>query len=325
MKRDSRFELLRIVSMGMIILSHYEIYGEPHIRCLKFLAPLGQVGVGIFVMISAFFLTEERNSKSKLLKRLLNLWCRVVFYSWMLLIIDLLTDFSPINKSSLEKSLFPIAGNNYWFVTSFFFLMFIVPLLNEFIRRANKQQFLLNLIVIIVFSSITTIIGQPFPPFGQQLNVGVMISEYLIIGYYRKYNVKFNNIVLLFTALAFYIGELIVNINNGFPSIILSAVLFIMIVQTCPSYYSSVINWIASSVFASYLITEDVLLRIPFWKYATSIVSLHNKFLEGFIITILTIFITVIIDKVYLFLFNKLIKRRLNLLAKNLTYKLSLD
>lgn len=204
MKRDSKFELLRILSMGMIILSHYEIYGEPHVRSLRFLAPLGQVGVGIFVMISAYFLTEERNSKSKLLKRLLNLWCHVVFYSWVLLIIDLLAGFSPIYKSALVKSLFPIAGNNYWFVTSFFLLMFIVPLLNEFIRKANKQQFSLSLIVIVVSSSITTIIGQPFPPFGQQLNVGVMISEYLIIGYYRKYNVRFNNIVLLFTALFFY-------------------------------------------------------------------------------------------------------------------------
>ena len=110
----------------------------------------------------------------------------------------------------------------------------------------------------IVFSSITTIIGQPYSPFGQPLNVGVMISEYLIIGYYRKYDVKFSNVVLLLTVFVFYMGELVLNINDGFPSIILSAALFIMIVRTCPSYYSPVINWIASSVFASYLITEDI-------------------------------------------------------------------
>lgn len=258
MKRDSKFELLRILSMGMIILSHYEIYGEPNVRSLKVLAPLGQIGVGIFVMISAYFLTEEKNSKSKLLKRLLNLWCRVVFYSWVLLIIDLLIGFSPIDKRSLVKSLFPIAGNNYWFVTSFFVLMFVVPLLNEFIRKAKRRQLLLSLIIMIVFSSITTIIGQPYSPFGQPLNVGVMISEYLIIGYYRKYDVKFSNVVLLLTVFVFYMGELVLNINDGFPSIILSAALFIMIVRTCPSYYSPVINWIASSVFASYLITEDI-------------------------------------------------------------------
>lgn len=325
MERDSKFELLRILSMGMIILSHYEIYGEPYIRFLKILAPLGQTGVGIFVMISAYFLTEERNSKSKLLKRLLNLWCHVVFYSWTILIIDLLIGFSPVDKKSLVKSLFPIAGNNYWFITSFFVLMFMVPLLNEFIRKSKKKQFLLSLIVMIVFSSITTIIGQPYPPFGQQLNVGVMISEYLIIGYYRKYDVKLNNIVLLLTILIVYIGELVVSISNGFPSIILSAALFIMIVQNCPSYYNSIINWIASSVIASYLITENILFRMLFWKSITIIIPLHNKFIEGLAITILAILITVIIDKIYLFLFNKLIKQRLNLLAKDLTYKLDLD
>lgn len=181
-----------------------------------------------------------------------------MFYSWVLLIIDLLIGFSPIDKRSLVKSLFPIAGNNYWFVTSFFVLMFVVPLLNEFIRKAKRRQLLLSLIIMIVFSSITTIIGQPYSPFGQPLNVGVMISEYLIIGYYRKYDVKFSNVVLLLTVFVFYMGELVLNINDGFPSIILSAALFIMIVRTCPSYYSPVINWIASSVFASYLITEDI-------------------------------------------------------------------
>lgn len=64
---------------------------------------------------------------------------------------------------------------------------------------------------------------------------------------------------------------------------------------------------------------------MPFWKNATIIISLHNRFLKGFVITIFAILITVIIDKIYLFLFNKLIKHKLNLLTKNLTYRLNLD
>lgn len=56
MKRNSKFELLRILSMVMIIMSHYQLYGKVRFEYSKILAPLGQIGVGIFVMISAYFL-----------------------------------------------------------------------------------------------------------------------------------------------------------------------------------------------------------------------------------------------------------------------------
>ncbi|MGE9898515.1 acyltransferase family protein [Limosilactobacillus reuteri] len=323
-KRDSKFELLRIISMAMIILCHYGLYGENSSRYLKGLAPLGQIGVGIFVMISAYFLTEEKRTKSKLLKRILTLWARVIFYSWLILCIDLSLGFTLINKKNLIKSIFPIIANNYWFVTSFLVLMFIVPFLNKIIQDLNKEQYMLSLVVIIVFSGVTPIIGQPFTPFGQELNVGVMISEYLLVGYYKKYNIQLNNYILLMGGILFYIGELISNKSNGFPAIILSAIIFILFIQISPSYYNSCINWIASSVFASYLITENVLFRMTFWKLATSVFVFQSKLLEGIIITVVTILLTVLIDKIYLFFFNFLIKEKLNILAKELTFKLGL-
>ena len=55
MKRNSKFELLRIISMGMILLSHYRLYSGNTSEKLRILDPLGQIGVGMFVMISAFF------------------------------------------------------------------------------------------------------------------------------------------------------------------------------------------------------------------------------------------------------------------------------
>lgn len=325
MKRNSKFELLRIISMGMILLSHYRLYSGNTSEKLRILDPLGQIGVGMFVMISAFFLVEEKNAESKLLRRILSLWSRVLFYSWLILIIDLFLNFSSINKKTLVKSVFPIIGNNYWFVTSFIVLMFIVPVLNRIINYMNKKQFLLGLIVIIIFSSVTTLIGQPYTPFGQPLNVGVMISEYMLVGYYKKYNIRLNRYILLIVIVSFYIGELLLGISNGAPSIILSAAIFIMFIQVLPDMYNVYINWIASSIFASYLITEHVLFRIPFWKLTTSILNFNNKLIEGLIITIITIISTVFIDKVYLLIFNKLIRNKSNLLAKKIDLKLDLE
>lgn len=311
--------------MIMIILSHYQIFGRVKFKYSEVLAPLGEIGVGIFVMISAYFLTVESNSSKKLFKRVLNLWCHVIFYTWIILIADIFIKFSPIDKKTFVQSVFPILGNSYWFVTSFFLLMLIVPLLNKIIKTVNRQQLLLILAILILFSGVTTIIGQPFTPFGQKLNVGVMISEYILIGYYRKYQIRLSNLFLITVVIVFYVAECLVNEVYGFPSIILSAALFILAVQNLPSYHSHSINWIASSVFASYLITEDNLFRKPFWKISTSLFVFHNKFLEGFVIVIVTIIVTVLVDKIYLLIFNSLIKKRLNIVAEKLTRKFILE
>ena len=101
-------------------------------------------------MISAYFLTGEKKPETKLLKRILTLWCRVIFYSWLILVIDLFIGFSPIGRKSLIKSIFPILGNEYWFVTSFFLLIFLVPFLNRLIQGVSKKQFIAVLVVMIV-------------------------------------------------------------------------------------------------------------------------------------------------------------------------------
>ena len=66
MKRDSKFELLRIISMAMIILSHYGIYGVKYggisSQNLAFIKPMGEIGVGLFIMISAYFSTKKEMS-----------------------------------------------------------------------------------------------------------------------------------------------------------------------------------------------------------------------------------------------------------------------
>ena len=73
MKRDSRFELLRIIAMVMIILSHYQLIGGVNTKSIDIFSPLGEIGVGLFIMISAYFLTGEEQPETRLLKRILTL------------------------------------------------------------------------------------------------------------------------------------------------------------------------------------------------------------------------------------------------------------
>lgn len=63
-KRDTRFEVLRIISMVFIISSHFSLYGNwneksRHIISTMQFQPLGQIGVYLFVMISGYFLSTR--------------------------------------------------------------------------------------------------------------------------------------------------------------------------------------------------------------------------------------------------------------------------
>lgn len=56
--RDSKFEILRIISMIFIVISHYSLWGKWNdANKFKYLVyqPLGQIGVCVFVLISGYF------------------------------------------------------------------------------------------------------------------------------------------------------------------------------------------------------------------------------------------------------------------------------
>lgn len=160
----------------------------------------------------------------------------------------------------------------------------------------------------IIFSGIIPIFGQPFSPLGENLNASVMITEYLIIGYYCKYDIKITNFILTIVLLITIVGEFLTNIFTGFPSIIASAIIFFFILKI-PSFYSRIINWIAASVFASYLITENVLIRIPFWKLVGNLKLPVDNIIKGVFITVMVILVTTLIDKIYILLNNLFISR----------------
>ena len=85
--RQSNFELLRIVSMLMIIAHHfayYNVYVTAYISntanglWLQMMRVGGKIGVSVFVMISGYFLV---NSKGFKISKLLKFWLQVLFYS----------------------------------------------------------------------------------------------------------------------------------------------------------------------------------------------------------------------------------------------------
>ena len=147
--RDSSLELLRIISVMLIIGSHFAQYGGfafPHENLsvnrlwqeLLFLG--GQRGNGMFILISGYFLISSQEIKSA---KVIRIFAELLFYTVLissLAAISGLQDFSLlslIKTSGLHKS----SGYNWWFVRTYLALYLIHPYMNMFLRRLSREEY----------------------------------------------------------------------------------------------------------------------------------------------------------------------------------------
>lgn len=74
-ERDSSFELLRIISIAMIILCHYTLYNgfihNPNIPAIvkpfsMCAFSFGKLGVNIFILITGYFMISKKSNSVRL-------------------------------------------------------------------------------------------------------------------------------------------------------------------------------------------------------------------------------------------------------------------
>lgn len=159
-KRMSNMELLRDISMLMIVLLHLmektsavmDIEpGRPVYYMAWILLAVCKMGNNLFVLISGYFAKE---SKFKL-EKLLHLYVQVLFYSVTLAV---LMKFLHVDLTSrLLAVVLPITHGEYWFATVYIGLYCLMPYLNIVIESAGQKKLQQFLIVLgILFSVIPT-------------------------------------------------------------------------------------------------------------------------------------------------------------------------
>lgn len=205
--------------------------------------------------------------------------------------------------------------------------MFLVPLLNKMISKSNKKQLMIYIVFFIVTSGILPILNNILPPFDESNGVALMITCYLIAAYVRIYKVEAKNLylfsIICLSLIIMYLPLMLFNderLTKGFFPIIIASSIFILITRIRP-YYNSFINFMASSVFASYLITENNLLRITIWHKLLNVnqYSTH-PIVAGIIIVAIIIIVTALFDKSYKLLYNLVLKKNVSYVS-NYIYK----
>lgn len=194
-KRKANIELLRIVSMILILLHHYVAHGGlvdiDLISQNKFIGEFlyigGKLGVVIFVLITGYFMVNSRFRIRKLIK----IYLEVLFYSFVIYIILLLSNKVEFSITNFVKSLLPISYSQYWFATCYIGLYIFSPFLNKLIKHLDKNQH--NTLILV--GTITLVIIPTFTPQGDSFYSEMLYFMYLYIlaAYLKKYGINFIN------------------------------------------------------------------------------------------------------------------------------------
>lgn len=279
--RLSNIELLRIMSMVMVVIHHFICFGVGLFPMFHGLQPLAInsvgwciadafviVGVNCFVLISGFF-------KIKLKwKSLLNIISICIFFRLCSVAIDSIFFKQPISFGDFFKYclfIFEQRGTYFWFIRSYLLLLIIAPILNRAFDNTTRK---FDFGVFFVLSFINVYLGffrqNPINTDGYNLSnfiyiyyIGHIISKYKIynrlnIGKWGICYVVFSiSIGILACALGHFSlkkGWLMYNYNS--PLVLLSA--FFLFNFFCKLNMSSkIINKIGSSCLAVYLFHEQ--------------------------------------------------------------------
>ena len=144
-RRQSNFELLRISALFLIISCHFATHGVWPGRgsnlltdmALSFLIIWGEVGVNIFVLMSGYFMVNSRFRAESILRIVLE----TVFYSYTIQLLFALLSISEFKAKFLIRSLLPISGGNYWFITAYVAVYICSPILIWLENKLSKSAY----------------------------------------------------------------------------------------------------------------------------------------------------------------------------------------
>jgi len=318
-KRNSSIELLRIIAMIMIIMSHYSVHGGFCHDSISFgfnkiflhSILLGSLGVDIFFLISGYFLSKSEFKINKILK--------IIFQviSYTLIIYLLLSFINPeiFSKKELLRNLFPIIFEEYWFISTYIILYLMFPYLNILINNISHKEYKKLLITMIIIWSIIytslSFINVTFQPYSLFVDATInAILMYFIGAYIQLYgksiikkHKKLNTKIMIISILILFIITIIcckLNLGyiyilsfyhkNSFFIILISVTLFINMLNKNIDF--KLINIISSCMFGVYLLHDNNYIRHILWHDILKSNTFQNSpyLIFHFFISILVVF-----------------------------------
>lgn len=330
-KRKSEFELLKIILMLQILTLHYlrralegDIVLSDNVNyyIIRIIESFCIVAVNAFILITGYFAYEREKVK---IGKVLNLFSILIFYNVCIYIISIITKITTFNLESLKEFVETCVTGGAWFVINYIVLYLLIPYINIIIKNINHKQFVVLLIIIILFFSIwpTFISGTTVRDGGYGITNFIML--YLMGAYIAKYNKNTRKAYIYFLVyIVMAIITYLISINvikihvsafayNSIFNIIGAVSLFLTFSKIKIS--SNIINKIAKHTFGIYIIHVNSFIAVPIWRdllnsdkyYATKWFAI-NWIISVVITFLVCLIIDIVREKIYKYTIDKITK-----------------
>lgn len=288
-ERDSSIELLRILSIILIIVHHVCIHGHwtsdysvysPESFFLNCLSVGGKIGVDCFIIISGYYLIKT--DRSNYLK-IIRLWISMLFYSVLISLVFFTKYDYPCNSLTIFQMLTPILNDTWWFMSSFIIMLLLSPLLNKIAINIDKRTYLsFILIFTVIWSFVPTVTSLDY----DCSNVLWFCLLYMIAGFIRLYPKSFNGriwtyiMIILICLVVTYLSIFIIcyfdsdnplldyitrecrlfALDRSLTILLISLSIFLLF-RNIGHFTNRAINIIASATLGIYLIHDHPLIR----------------------------------------------------------------
>ena len=155
-KRNSGFELMRILSMYMVVLGHCVIATaenqKPYLGTIDnigwFINAFTIVAVNSFFLLTGFYAKTSQNCK-----KLAFIWLKMIFYSAVIYVILACLEGDFEFKNALGYFM-PVVTKKYWYMQTYVVLALVAPFLTRMLEQLSKREYEFLLLFLVVFFSI---------------------------------------------------------------------------------------------------------------------------------------------------------------------------
>lgn len=331
-ERESNIELLRLLAMFLVLVVHSDFFTlKPPSQDAVISSPLNAatrfffesasiVCVDTFVLISGWFAIKPKA------KSFCNFIFQCLFFFVGIYAVMLMTGQATLSLKGIAGCLVLLKDN--WFIKAYIGLYILAPVLNAFVKNADKRTFLAVLVSFFVFQTIYGWIGTA-QFFANGYSTMSFIGLYLLARYvkihtdYKKITPQlcfavYVGLTVIISAIAFFSTRVGVTFISGkqysytSPLVIVSALSLLLLFDGL-KVKSRFVNWCAASSFAIFLLHTNPNLCERYFK--STVMHLYNNY-DGvsclvmiFIFLLVVSVVAILIDQVRKSLWKTIAKR----------------
>lgn len=273
-RRNSNFELLRILAMLGIIAIHYTYASLggmiqnavfPNFSWMfthliySFAYPL----VNCFVLITAYYLINQTVFS---LRKPINLLIITSFYGIVGYMVSIVFNINSFSFKELIFSIFPFINGLRWFVETYIILILLAPFMNKALKFLTKNGYQLLICIQICIFSLWYSVGLSAPILDNGYGIINFVTLYLIGGYIRRFSgeLKFfkkrSICILIFVTSSlctFILSYFIYPFGYAFITDIIGAVSIFLFFEKKKRWTNNAVNSLSAATFDVYFVHSD--------------------------------------------------------------------